>query len=102
MLAILAGEESGGNKLLVGNKSDLASKKVVSTEEAQEFADELGLEFLETSAKNAMNVEKAFMRMAAQIKDRVASQPTPSPIGGGSKNDVNLTGKSVGESKGCC
>jgi hypothetical protein len=41
----------------------------------QEFADSLGIEFLETSAKNATNVEKAFMTMAAQIKSRMKSQP---------------------------
>jgi len=92
------------NKLLVGNKSDLASKKTVSTEDAQEFADELGLEFLETSAKNANNVEAAFLRMASQIKDRVANQPTPAPApGGGKGNDaVDFHGKSVGDKGGCC
>ena len=88
------------NKLLVGNKSDLAGKKVVTTEEAQEFCNELGLEFLETSARNATNVEAAFMRMAAQVKDRVASQPAPAPITGTA--EVNFEGRSVGDSKGCC
>lgn len=43
---------------------------------AQAFADTLGIEFLETSAKNASNVEKAFMMMASQIKSRMKSQPT--------------------------
>ena len=36
----------------------------------QEFADQLGIPFLETSAKNATNVEQAFLTMAKQIKDR--------------------------------
>ena len=36
----------------------------------QEFADSLGIPFLETSAKNATNVEQAFLTMAKQIKDR--------------------------------
>ena len=91
------------NKLLVGNKNDLTSQKVVSTETAkvnicfgsssqfkvffgilvfedfycnvfvlatQAFADELGIPFLETSAKNATNVEEAFMAMTAAIKTR--------------------------------
>ena len=39
------------NKLLVGNKSDLTTKRAVTTEQAKEFADSLGIEFLETSAK---------------------------------------------------
>jgi hypothetical protein len=36
----------------------------------QAFADEIGIPFLETSAKNASNVEQAFMTMAAEIKNR--------------------------------
>lgn len=36
----------------------------------QAFADEIGIPFLETSAKNSTNVEQAFMTMAAEIKNR--------------------------------
>jgi hypothetical protein len=36
----------------------------------QAFADGIGIPFMETSAKNAKNVEQAFMAMAASIKDR--------------------------------
>ena len=39
----------------------------------QAFADEIGIPFLETSAKNATNVEQAFMTMAAEIKNRRGS-----------------------------
>lgn len=38
---------------------------------AQEFADGLRIPFLETSAKNATNVEQAFLTMAAEIKRRM-------------------------------
>lgn len=38
----------------------------------QAFADEIGIPFLETSAKNATNVGEAFMTMAAEIKKRCA------------------------------
>ena len=37
---------------------------------SQAFADEIGIPFLETSAKNATNVEQAFMTMAGEIKNR--------------------------------
>ena len=37
----------------------------------------MGIPFLETSAKNATNVEQAFMTMAAEIKNRVGP-PAPS------------------------
>lgn len=39
----------------------------------QEFADSLGIPFLETSAKNASNVEQAFLTMARQIKERMGT-----------------------------
>ncbi|KAJ9707361.1 hypothetical protein PVL29_002387 [Vitis rotundifolia] len=44
-------------KLLVGNKCDLVEKKVGDTKIAKAFADELGIPFLETSAKDSINVE---------------------------------------------
>jgi Ras-related protein Rab-1A len=61
------------NKLLVGNKSDLDSKRQVDFDEAKAFADERGIPFLETSAKSAINVEKAFLTMAGEIKNRMAT-----------------------------
>merc|ERR1719356_979803 len=64
----------GVNKLVIGNKCDLSSKKVVSYDEAKELADSLSIKFMETSAKNAHNVEQAFQAMASEIKGRVASQ----------------------------
>ena len=55
-------------KLLVGNKSDLASKKAVDYGAAKELADEMAMPFLEASAKNSSNVEAAFMAMTSAIK----------------------------------
>ena len=87
------------NKLLVGNKSDLTSKKQVDTQTAKAFADEIGIPFLETSAKNSTNVEQAFMTMAGEIKKRMASQPTVSKPAGG----VALgSGKAVKSSSSSC
>ncbi len=43
----------------------------------QAFADEIGIPFLETSAKNATNVEQAFMTMAAEIKNRYVLHGCP-------------------------
>jgi Ras family len=45
----------------------------------QAFADEIGIPFLETSAKSATNVEQAFMTMAAEIKNRCAMLQTSLP-----------------------
>lgn len=83
----------------MGNKSDLTSKRVVSTEQGKEFADSLGIEFLETSAKTSTNVEQAFLTMASQIKARMKTQPTAQ---GANKSGVSLKSKAVKESSGCC
>ncbi|KAG1882959.1 GTP-binding protein ypt1 [Suillus subluteus] len=84
----------GVNKLLVGNKSDLTSKKVVEYSVAK-------YSFLETSAKNATNVEQAFLTMAKQIKDRMGSTSTPA---GGAKSSTVTPGQSVQQqsSPSCC
>lgn len=89
------------NKLLVGNKCDLTSKKVVDYSTAKELADHLGIPFLETSAKNATNVEQAFMTMAAEIKNRMQTVPNTQ---GNTPTGININPKTSGKqpSGGCC
>jgi len=110
------------NKMLVGNKSDLVTKKVfvcsllsgglsggnflthgsgqvVDTAVAKEFADQLGIPFLETSAKSAANVEQAFVTMAAEIKARMAQTPAASKVGPGT---LKIEGQKVATGGGGC
>jgi GTPase SAR1 family protein len=44
------------SKVLVGNKIDLESDRVVSKAEAQKIATEHGMEYFETSAKDNINI----------------------------------------------
>lgn len=63
-----ANTERGGTVcMLVGNKSDLAGERRVSTEEGHRLAQENKLLFLETSAKTAENVEEAFTGLVTQV-----------------------------------
>ena len=53
--------------MLVGNKSDLKHLREVPTEEALEFAKKNGLTFVETSALDSTNVDKAFQDIITGI-----------------------------------
>uniref|UniRef100_A0A9I9DUB4 Ras-related protein RABA4c n=1 Tax=Cucumis melo TaxID=3656 RepID=A0A9I9DUB4_CUCME len=53
--------------MLIGNKSDLGSLRVVPTEDAKEFAQMENLFFMETSALEATNVEAAFNTILTEI-----------------------------------
>ena len=80
-------------------QADLADKRTVQETDAREFANELNIQFLETSAKEATNVENAFLTMAYEIKQRMASA---GPEAGAVQTGPNLsTGASV-KKKGCC
>lgn len=88
----------GVNKILIGNKCDWEEKRVVSTERGQQLADELGIPFLEVSAKSNINIDKAFYSLAADIKKRlIDNQKNEQPAASG----VNV-GESSGAGGKCC
>jgi Ras-related protein Rab-8A len=86
------------DKILVGNKCDMESDKVVETTRGQALADEYGIKFFETSAKNNVNVVESFTAIAKDIKKRLMDSGTGPTGQGGIKIDANTTG---GKSK-CC
>ena len=47
-------------KFLVGNKTDLEEQRVIQKEEANKFAEEHNLPYIETSAKEGFNIEELF------------------------------------------
>jgi len=60
-------------KLIVGNKSDLSTRRAVDYKVAKKFADDLGLQFIEASAKDSVNIEESFIQLASNIKKNVTS-----------------------------
>ena len=88
----------GVNRLLVGNKCDMEDAKKVTFEEGNSFANQLGIKFLETSAKSSHNVEQAFVTMASEIKSKVASSSTKTATRGERLNKS----KPINQKKGCC
>ncbi|XP_012458478.1 ras-related protein Rab11C [Gossypium raimondii] len=72
--------------MMAGNKSDLNHLRAVSMEDAEGLAEKEGLSFLETSALEAFNVEKAFQTILLDIyqivrKKALAAQEAGSSTG---------------------
>lgn len=71
--------------LLVGNKSDLINKRVVSMENAKQVAKQLGMNYVETSAKLDSDVDDAFRMLISDslraiIKGRDIVIPNSSDV----------------------
>ena len=82
-------------KFLVGNKSDLQHKRLVSFEDAKKFADELNIPYFETSAKEGININELF---DSSIKSFLLS----STVFGGDKNIKLNTDVTNADKVGCC
>ena len=57
--------------VLVGNKSDLSDKRVISIEEGRELAEKYNMIFFETSAKTGDNVDLIFFKSAEEIAKKI-------------------------------
>jgi small GTP-binding protein len=99
-------ERYAGNnvhRVLIGNKCDL-SEREVTKDVADKFAQQHGMPFLETSAKNSENIDELFQTLAKTLRDNLSERrlkgPNPSL-----KNErtVNLQPKPEKEGgSGCC
>jgi len=69
------------NKILIGNKCDMVEKKVVDSTRGKALADEYSIKYLETSAKNSINVDEAFITLAKDIKKRLIDNQDPNNPG---------------------
>ena len=89
-------------KVLIGNKTDLEEKRVISYNQGKEFADMNGIKYIETSAKKNMNVREAFETlgreiMAANIDKTMFKQKQNKKITVSKAQDLNIEKKD-----GCC
>lgn len=93
--------------MLIGNKTDLKHLRAVATEDAQSFAEKEGLSFIETSALEATNVEKAFQTILSEIyriiskKSLASSETAPANLGGGQTIDVGGASETTAK-RPCC
>ncbi|XP_011868067.1 PREDICTED: ras-related protein Rab-30 isoform X1 [Vollenhovia emeryi] len=94
-------EEYASNKvlrILVGNKIDREDREI-PTHVGEDFAQRHGMYFLETSAKEAENVERLFMEIAAELMEQARSKELPRY----ETNTTSINGKttSIGDSSNC-
>jgi Ras-related protein Rab-8A len=92
----------GVHKILIGNKCDWEEKRAVSTEQGQQLADELGIPFLEVSAKNNINIEKAFYSLASDIKKGMDTSKTEQSGSQGVNIDQQGSGPNGNSGGKCC
>lgn len=53
--------------VLVGNKCDMEDERVISYERGRQLADQLGIEFFETSAKDNVNVKVSIFSKSSRL-----------------------------------
>jgi len=66
--------------------------QVIETERGQQLADEYNIKFMETSAKNSINVDQAFINLAQDIKKRLIDSDNGGAGPAPGKGDVTLDG----------
>ena len=89
------------NKILVGNKCDMENERKVTVEQGKEFADQYGMKFFETSAKDSINVSDAFVLMTKEIMKNTGKKPTNT----NKKDEFSLPKLKNGtdiQKQGCC
>jgi len=87
--------------VLVGNKNDDPSRKVVLTTDAKRFASQMDISLFETSAKDNINVEDMFHEITKQVLKAKQRQTEAEQ----ERDTVNLHDSSTGKpakSKKCC
>ena len=85
--------------LLIGNKSDLNEQREVGIEEAASIAQKKNLAFMETSAKDNNNVEKAFLTLFEKIM-KIYKEKNSDIINDIEENKKKSSGGNHGRSKG--
>ena len=53
--------------ILVGNKTDLTEKRVVTQEEAEDFAEKHGIDYVDASSKDNVNVSDTFLQLTKNL-----------------------------------
>lgn len=80
----------------------MSEQRVVTTGEGEALAKEYQIPFYETSAKQALNVDTAFLTIATQVKDRILSEGGGGVAGNGGRQLTPGGKPDKPSSGGCC
>ena len=87
---------------IIGNKVD-KSDRAVEYEEAKAFADEVKASYLETSAKENINIQEAFSGLYKEIFDKNSkSGSSKEQLKKGKENNLSLMKKLTKNKEECC
>ena len=89
-------------KILIGNKNDLESDRVISSEEGQNFANRNGMQFIETSAKLDTNVSEAFHTLGKLMLEFNSNKKPLEQKKPENKTLTASAGKDLNAKKKCC
>ena len=87
---------------LVGNKTDLNKKRAITRAEAEEFAREFDLAYIETSAKTADGVDEAFMGTAERISKKSGIVRKTTNVAGEAGDDGKVKLGEKKKTSSCC
>lgn len=101
---IAAHGADGADRMLLGNKADRPEERLVDTARGQALADEYGMPFMETSARDGTNVTEAFHAIADAVRIRFQNQESTASS---AQDSFRLSGQAGasdanGGRRGCC
>jgi Ras-related protein Rab-1A len=108
MLDIDKFAKEGVLRFLVGNKCDLEHKRQISTDQGKELAKQYGIPFIETSAKDTVNIDELFLGITKNFLEKQTSNIIKKDVKSNKnmKNNKPISVEKLSEpskkKKGCC
>ena len=103
--------KQGVMRILVGNKCDLEHQRAVTKDQGNEMALKYGIKYIETSAKDTINIEELFVNtaknlMSKQNNNKIGTNNNGQNLYGidltNSGNNVSSENKNANQNSGCC
>ena len=103
--------KQGVMRILVGNKCDLEHQRAVTKDQGNEMALKYGIKYIETSAKDTINIEELFVNtaknlMSKQQNNKIGANNIGQNSYGidltNSGNNVSSENKNTNQNSGCC